>query len=141
MSDVRLLLFSFRQPDLLLSDLFAVSRTVSQLYYPYCRHLSLFRTTVPRTWSWRWDSNPQPADYKSAALPIELRQPEEDRTVIDARSRDPSSTGDGEIPAYLYGNWGKVANLDRLFSSNKKTAAAEETLSEATLPPRGIRTR
>jgi hypothetical protein len=24
--------------------------------------------------SWRWDSNPQPADYKSAALPIELRQ-------------------------------------------------------------------
>ena len=27
-----------------------------------------------RSWSWRWDSNPQPADYKSAALPIELRQ-------------------------------------------------------------------
>ena len=25
-------------------------------------------------WSWRWDSNPQPADYKSAALPIELCQ-------------------------------------------------------------------
>gem|GEM_PF-2189058 len=25
-------------------------------------------------WSCRWDSNPQPADYKSAALPIELRQ-------------------------------------------------------------------
>ena len=25
--------------------------------------------------SWRWDSNPQPADYKSAALPVELRQP------------------------------------------------------------------
>src|SRR5690554_2879435 len=27
------------------------------------------------TVSWRRDSNPQPADYKSAALPIELRQP------------------------------------------------------------------
>ena len=27
-----------------------------------------------RKWSWRWDSNPQPADYKSAALPIELCQ-------------------------------------------------------------------
>ena len=27
------------------------------------------------SWSWRWDLNPQPADYKSAALPIELRQP------------------------------------------------------------------
>ena len=26
-------------------------------------------------WSWRRDLNPQPADYKSAALPIELRQP------------------------------------------------------------------
>ena len=25
-------------------------------------------------WSWRWDLNPQPADYKSAALPVELRQ-------------------------------------------------------------------
>ncbi len=24
--------------------------------------------------SWRWDLNPQPADYKSAALPFELRQ-------------------------------------------------------------------
>ncbi len=25
-------------------------------------------------WSWRQDSNPRPADYKSAALPTELRQ-------------------------------------------------------------------
>ena len=25
-------------------------------------------------WSWRRDLNPQPADYKSAALPIELHQ-------------------------------------------------------------------
>ena len=138
MSDVRLLLFSFRQPDLLPSDCFAVSRTVFRL--TFCQ-ISLFRTIVPRTWSWRWDSNPQPADYKSAALPIELRQPKDNRTVNDARSRDPSSTGNREMPAYLYGNPGKVANLDRLFSSNKNTAAAEETLSEATCPPNGIRTR
>ena len=27
-----------------------------------------------KSWSWRRDLNPQPADYKSAALPIELRQ-------------------------------------------------------------------
>ena len=27
-----------------------------------------------KIWSWRWESNPQPADYKSAALPVELRQ-------------------------------------------------------------------
>src|SRR5690554_433379 len=26
-------------------------------------------------WSWRTESNPRPADYKSAALPTELRQP------------------------------------------------------------------
>ena len=26
-------------------------------------------------WSWRRDLNPRPADYKSAALPTELRQP------------------------------------------------------------------
>ena len=25
-------------------------------------------------WSWRWDLNPQPSDYKSDALPVELRQ-------------------------------------------------------------------
>jgi hypothetical protein len=28
-----------------------------------------------KNWSWLWDLNPQPADYKSAALPIELNQP------------------------------------------------------------------
>src|SRR5690242_15020933 len=26
------------------------------------------------SWSWRWDSNPRPPDYKSGALPVELRQ-------------------------------------------------------------------
>jgi hypothetical protein len=25
---------------------------------------------VYRNWSWRWDSNPQPPDYKSGALPL-----------------------------------------------------------------------
>ena len=33
--------------------------------------------------SWLWDSNPQPADYKSAALPIELNQHKPLRTVRD----------------------------------------------------------
>ena len=27
-----------------------------------------------KQWSWREESNPRPADYKSAALPTELRQ-------------------------------------------------------------------
>jgi hypothetical protein len=30
-----------------------------------------------RRWSWRRDLNPRPADYKSAALPTELRQPKQ----------------------------------------------------------------
>jgi hypothetical protein len=27
-------------------------------------------TQSQNVWSWRWESNPQPADYKSAALPL-----------------------------------------------------------------------
>jgi hypothetical protein len=34
----------------------------------------LFYTLIYRSWSWREDLNPRPADYKSAALPAELRQ-------------------------------------------------------------------
>ena len=30
--------------------------------------------TVTIAPSWRWDSNPRPPDYKSGALPVELRQ-------------------------------------------------------------------
>ena len=36
-------------------------------------------------WSWREESNPRPADYKSAALPTELRQP---KSYIQNRERD-----------------------------------------------------
>ena len=89
---------------------FPIPSRVASRFPMLFRSPLIFRTIRPRTWSWRWDSNPQPADYKSAALPIELRQPEDDRTVNGARSRDPTSTGDGDIPAYLYGNRGKVAN-------------------------------
>ena len=64
-----------------------------------------------------------------------------DRTVFLHTPADPSATGDREIPAYVYGNWGEVANQDLRASSNKKTAAAAETLSDATCPARGIRTR
>ena len=35
----------------------------------------LVKSTQPiDSTSWRWDSNSRPADYKSAALPTELRQ-------------------------------------------------------------------
>ena len=45
--------------------------------------------TYPRLWSWRWDLNPQPADYKSAALPIELRQHEARCCGSNLKSGDP----------------------------------------------------
>ena len=32
------------------------------------------KTYIEKKWSWREESNPRPADYKSAALPTELRQ-------------------------------------------------------------------
>jgi putative FmdB family regulatory protein len=34
------------------------------------------------TWSWRWESNPQPADYKSAALPLSYAS----RSLLSAAS-------------------------------------------------------
>ena len=49
-------------------------------------------------WSWRWDSNPQPADYKSAALPIELRQhgalsgPNPQKKVATRKGLEPSTS-------------------------------------------------
>ena len=38
------------------------------------RCTSLLRCSWPTNWSWRRDLNPRPSDYKSDALPAELRQ-------------------------------------------------------------------
>ena len=38
------------------------------------KEISDFRKFLYLSWSWREESNPRPADYKSAALPTELRQ-------------------------------------------------------------------
>ena len=58
-----------------------VSRTISNGSCPVKppkRWVPQIPTSVyfygPRYWSWREDLNPRPADYKSAALPAELRQ-------------------------------------------------------------------
>ena len=49
-------------------------------------HIQLFSL-----WSRRWDSNPQPAVYKTAALPIELRRRDgEGYSTTDARSNSAS---------------------------------------------------
>ena len=54
---------------------------------------SAFELVSPQpVWSWRRDSNPRPADYKSAALPAELRQPSK---------RGDASRGPGERQGYL----------------------------------------
>ena len=39
-----------------------------------CQHNANNNNVYPKNWSWREESNPRPADYKSAALPTELRQ-------------------------------------------------------------------
>ena len=47
-------------------------------------------------WSWREESNPRPADYKSAALPTELRQRRDhkhDRVYEERDCPDISSRG------------------------------------------------
>ena len=41
---------------------------------PRSANPKFYSTYVSRSWSWREDLNPRPADYKSAALPAELRQ-------------------------------------------------------------------
>ena len=47
MSDVQLLLFSFRQPDLLLLDLYAVLRTLSRLYFYTSATFRFFERLCP----------------------------------------------------------------------------------------------
>src|SRR5262245_17363502 len=47
----------------------------------------VFSDALPRCrWSWRRDLNPRPADYKSAALPTELRQPEQKANFSTSRA-------------------------------------------------------
>lgn len=121
-----------------------------------------FRPAGLLRWSWRRDLNPRPADYKSAALPVELRQRGDGRlATIDAGS----PTGNGgssrlhEVPD---GNGGRVARptpripscapgppavdlasrvRSRRPSSNRITAAAVETFKDSIRPDMGIRTR
>ena len=49
----------------------------------FCANAPCFRKTV--SWSWRRDSNPRPSDYKSDALPAELRQ--QNRTSRPSRAQ------------------------------------------------------
>ena len=59
-------------------------------------------------WSWRLESNPQPADYKSAALPVELHQRKNQkkwclRAESNHRQRDFQSLAlPTELPRHLF---------------------------------------
>ena len=58
------------------------------------RRFNFFAVTAPftlRKWSWRRDLNPRPSDYKSDALPAELRQPIQ--TALNAAKRWRIGTG------------------------------------------------
>ena len=48
------------------------------------------RPRLVSKWSWRRDLNPRPSDYKSDALPAELRQPDHPETIagITGKSAD-----------------------------------------------------
>ena len=47
---------------------------IPPLKWPLMFLIPLKIPTLIKQWSWREESNPRPADYKSAALPTELRQ-------------------------------------------------------------------
>ena len=49
------------------------SHSVRAIQRSLCAHLLLCNPSLP-LWSWRRDLNPRPSDYKSDALPTELRQ-------------------------------------------------------------------
>ena len=63
-------------PALLKNLMVGWVRTPDPLIIPHCRSGLLVRNpeSITAIWSWREVSNPRPTDYKSVALPAELRQ-------------------------------------------------------------------
>src|SRR5690554_4334093 len=52
----------------------ALSGSQQSLSTEFFNKFTWLQRYIRRIWSWREESNPRPADYKSAALPTELRQ-------------------------------------------------------------------
>ena len=83
-------------------------------------------------WSWRWDLNPQPADYKSAALPIELRQRRLHSSVILLQLL---KTAHRISPRMLWGDTRTTEISQRLVPSCcMRIPAATETFSDSRPP-------
>jgi DNA mismatch repair ATPase MutS len=53
-------------------------------------------------WSWRRDLNPRPSDYKSDALPAELRQPDQPHTPV---SRDTTASAERVVQIQRLTHW------------------------------------
>ncbi len=64
-----------RTTEVLRRQIYSLLPLATRVSHHMCRQLGC--NSGSSCWSWRWDLNPQPADYKSAALPIELRQRQE----------------------------------------------------------------
>ena len=65
---------------------FEPSKLSQQIYsLPPLTARESLRDTI--NWSWREESNPRPADYKSAALPTELRQRDQTLTAYTLQSK------------------------------------------------------
>src|SRR5437762_2370420 len=107
-----------------------------------------------RDWSRRRDSNPEPAVYKTAALPIELRRQrtanqrklaeapgsvgafDERRAVRRGSTPEvaPPADGEGAVPP------GRAVGSRWPRASNRRIEPATAALSEPTTPRIGIRT-
>ncbi len=74
---------------------------------------SRYKADTINSWSWRWDSNPQPADYKSAALPIELRQ----RSHLFVRISDCVRQSIASRPAFIIYSTSSVNIFFNIFST------------------------
>src|SRR5436305_13637544 len=61
----------------------SLPRQLSWLFGAEC----FLTLTYVYRWSWRRELNPRPADYKSAALPTELRQPQKVHFSTSCASR------------------------------------------------------
>ncbi len=111
----------------------ASPRPAVRRFFTFLVDFSFFRRTFSRLppWSWRRDLNPRPADYKSAALPAELRQLGENgnHTKFKILTQDFTK----KFQFFFVSRRCRTA-------SNRTTAAAAATLRDSVPSPIGIRT-
>ena len=131
-------------------------RSPSGLRHPWCtRTITLF------SWSRRRDSNPEPAVYKTAALPIELRRRAQENTAIVSEAQRASYSGRRTMVKRPHPGVGRRRHAESVASaeavavtsavpppgarcaadSKRSTEPATAALSDSIRPRIGIRTR